>query len=271
MQRIAVVNSKGGVGKTTTVVNLAGALAERGKRVLVLDFDPQASISTVWFAMPPPAPEQTWGDELWRAILERKDLVPLVHQLPAGFDLIPASEELEELNVRSAQKAGRDFLLQRALETLPAERWDYLLIDTPGSFNIFTLMAIAAADLYLAPVEAAAMSIRPVLRLVAAVEEARELLQHRSLRCAGVVACRLPAAGNNPRQILDALREHFGADVFSTVIRHNVHLAEAAAQGAHIGAYMRGSIGAEDYRGLAAELEERVGRQSRPREVAANA
>jgi chromosome partitioning protein len=140
---------------------------------------------------------------------------------------------------------------------LPAERWDYVFIDTPGSFGILALNALAAADYFLVPVEAATLSIEPLVTQFQTIDETREAL-NPALKCAGVLACRLKLGARNPFQILDLLREHFGENVFNAFIRHNVNVAEAPAHKTHVSAYMPSSNGAADYLRVAEEFEARL-------------
>jgi chromosome partitioning protein len=261
VRRVTIANSKGGVGKTTTVVCLAGALVDRGRRVLLIDLDPQASAS-LWLGVP------TDGAALLDALLENEpDLIPLVHQLPDGFDIIPSGLGLTRFEASVAQRPGRDLLVRRALRALP-ERWDYVLVDTPGSFNLLSVSALAAADYYLLPIEAALLSTEPLLAMLQGIDQVVEML-NRDLKCAGVLACRLKSRANNPREILDLLREHVGDRLLTTVIHDNINLAEAPAHRVSIGRYMGRSRGAEDYRELAVELEARLGEGEHPRARAA--
>jgi len=251
MHQIAVVNSKGGVGKTTTTVCLAGALVDMGRRVLLIDLDPQASAS-IWLGAP------SDGSELLEILLDRtSDPIPAIRQLPMGLDLIPGGLLLTQFEPQTAQRAARDSLLRQALKRLPVDRWDYIFIDTPGSFGLFALNALAAADHFLIPVEAATLSLEPLVTLFQTIEETRDAL-NPSLRCAGILACRLKLGARNPFQIVRLLHEHFGEKLFRHYVRHNVNIAEAPAHNTYIAAYMRGSIGAADYRRVAEEFEERV-------------
>lgn len=261
MQSIAVVNSKGGVGKTTTAVCLAGALVDLGRRVLIVDLDPQASAS-IWLGAP------SDGSELLDILLERNsDPVPAIRQLPVGIDLIPGGLLLTQFEPQTAQRPARDSLLRQALKRLPAERWDYVFIDTPGSFGILALNALAAVEHFLIPVEAATLSIEPLVTLFQTIEETRDAL-NPALKCAGVLACRLKLGARNPFQILRLLHEHFGDNLFRHYIRHNVNVAEAPAHNTYIGAYMPTSIGAADYRRIAEEFELRLGAASTDLRVA---
>lgn len=251
MRRIAVVNSKGGVGKTTTTVCLAGALVDMGRRVLLIDLDPQASAS-IWLGTP------SDGSELLEILLERdRDPIPAIRQLPMGLDLIPGGLLLTRFEPQTAQRPARDSLLRQALKRLPAERWDYVFIDTPGSFGLFALNALAAADDFLIPVEAATLSLEPLVTLFQTIDETRDAL-NPALRCAGILACRLKLGARNPFQIIRLLHEHFGDRLFRHYVRHNVNIAEAPAHRTYIAAYMAGSIGAADYRRVAEEFEERL-------------
>jgi chromosome partitioning protein len=262
VQRVAIVNSKGGVGKTTTAICLAGALVDRGRRVLLVDLDPQASAS-VWLGAP------SDGSDLLAALLERdQDPVPVIRQLPMGLDLIPGGLLLTQFDPRTSQRPGRDFLLRHALTRLPADRWDYVFIDTPGSFGILALNALAAADSFLVPVEAATLSIEPLVTQFQTIDETRQAL-NPGLRCAGILACRVNLAARNPLQILDLLHAHFGAEVFRAFIRHNVNLAEAPAHKTYVGAYLRTSNGARDYARLAVEFEGRLAGGAVPGETSA--
>lgn len=163
------MNSNGGVGKTTTAVCLAGALVQRGRRVLLVDLDPQASAS-LWLGVP------DGGGVLLDALLEAEpNLVPLVHQLEEGFDVIPSGLALTRFEAAVAQRPGRDLLVKRALSRLPAQ-WDYILVDTPGAFNLLTVSALAAADYYLLPIEAALLSTEPLLSMLEGIRQVVDML-----------------------------------------------------------------------------------------------
>jgi chromosome partitioning protein len=225
MQRIAIVNSKGGVGKTTTAVCLAGALVDRGRRVLLVDLDPQASAS-VWLGAP------SDGRDFLEAMLQRdRDPIPIIRQLPMGLDLIPGGILLTQFDPQTAQRPGRDLLLRHVLARLPGDRWDYVFIDTPGSFGILALNALAAADYFLVPVEAATLSIEPLVTQFQTIEEARDAL-NPTLKCAGVLPCRLKMGARNPLQILALLRERQSCRSSGTPdTRLSVHALEQRGRG----------------------------------------
>ena len=132
-----------------------------------------------------------------------------------------------------------------------------LFVDTPGSFNLLTVSALAAADYYLLPIEAALLSTEPLLSMLEGIRQVTEML-HPDLKCAGVVACRLKQRANNPREILDLLKGHVGDVLCETIIHDNINVAEAPAHRMSVGRYMDKSRGAEDYRALAAEVEKRL-------------
>ncbi len=142
MKTVAVVNHKGGVGKTTTAVCLSGALVKRGKRILLLDLDPQASASK-WLE----------GDDTGRALvdtlLDDSDLLPLVCQTPSGIDLIPCGVQFAGFDRDAGGEPGGEFFLRQAIERLPADAWDFLLLDCPPSLNLTSVSALVAADVML--------------------------------------------------------------------------------------------------------------------------
>ena len=147
VQTVAVVNHKGGVGKTTTAVCLSGALVEQGKRMLLIDLDPQASASK-WLA------RDDTGRALVETLLDDGDLLPLVCQTPSGIDLIPCGVQFAGFDRDAGGEPGGEFFLRQALERLPADTWDFVLLDCPPSLNLTSVSALVAADVMLVPVEA---------------------------------------------------------------------------------------------------------------------
>ena len=246
MRTVAVAMQKGGSGKTTTTVNLAAALAERGKRVLVVDVDPQAN-ATSWFGVRDP------GKGVFAALCENGSLSDiLVRTGTEGVDLVPSSAWLVGAEKALAGEVGAETLLRRRLRAV-ADSYDAALIDTPPTLGVLTVGALVAADEVLVPVEAHVMALNGLAQLLQTVDAVRERL-NEGLRILGVAACRVDMRTRHSQEVVDELRKRFPAETFRTVIRENVRLAEAPSFGQPVTAYDTRSAGAEDHRALAAEV-----------------
>lgn len=249
MKTLAVTNQKGGSGKTTTAVNLAAALGERGLRVLLVDLDPQASASA-WLGV------KDGGRGLLDVLTANVNLADIVQGTEAeGVDVAPASAWLASAEKTMAGEPGAELVFSKALHRLPAS-WDYLLVDCPPALGLLTVSALAAVDEVLVPVELSPMALAGVARLVETVELVRARLNER-LELAHLVACRVDTRTNLSRDIVAALRQRFGDKVLSAVVRETVRLREAWSYGQPITAYDTNGAGAEDYRAVAAELVKR--------------
>ncbi len=233
MKIVAIVNHKGGVGKTTTAVCLSGALVEQGKRILLLDLDPQASASK-WLE------RDDTGRALVETLLDDGDLLPLVCQTPSGIDLISCGVQFAGFDRDAGGEPGGEFFLRQAIERLPADAWDFLLLDCPPSLNLTSVSALVAADVMLVPVEAKIMTL---------------------------VVCQADLRTNHARDVIHALRTKFGADVCDAIIRENTLLAEAVGFRKPITVYDPKSSGAQDYRQLAVEFAHRVGHTQQRKQV----
>ncbi|MBI4056371.1 MAG: ParA family protein [Elusimicrobia bacterium] len=247
MRTIAILNQKGGSGKTTTAVNLAAALGEQKQRVLVLDLDPAAAASS-WFG----AQDQTRG--LLEVLTEGKNLYDLVKETGfPGIDLIPSSLALSSAEKALTREIGPETLLKRKIAKLPSDRWDYLLLDCPPSLGLLTLNALSAAQEVLIPVEAHVMALSGLVSLLQTVEVVKERL-NPDLSVCGILACRVDHRTNHSKDVVDSLSEKFGPLLYKTKIRENVRLAECPSFGKPITAYAPSSSGTEDYHSLAKEL-----------------
>lgn len=255
MRTIALANQKGGTGKTTTGANLAAALAEKRRRVLLLDMDPQSHLTVHLGAEPsPPGMYEvlmgsvSWDDALRRGVVD-------------GVDLVPASLALAGAEVELAGEVGREVMLRSAISRLDGE-YDYVIIDCAPSLGLLTVNALAAVREVFIPVQVEWMALRGMGQLVETVRVVRERL-NPPLQITGVIPCMYKARRILCAEVLDALRQHFGNSVFKTVIRENIRLAEAPSHGVPITVYDPRSRGAEDYRRLAAEVirQERTLRQ----------
>jgi chromosome partitioning protein len=248
---ITIANYKGGSAKTTTVVNLAAALGAAGKSVLVLDIDPQANAS-MWLGVGNSTPSVV---DLFRGT--RLGFADTVQTSATGVRALHSNPHLMGLERELATEIGAETLLKHALASLGG--FDFVLIDTPPTFGLLTVNALAACTHCLVPVEAHVLALAGVARLVEMLTLIRSRL-NPSLVMAGLVACRVSARSRHNVEVVEKLRERFGADVFTTEIRENVRLAEAPSFAQPIASYAARSRGADDYRALATELLARTGR-----------
>ena len=246
MRVLAVVGQKGGSGKTTTAVCLAGALALEGRRVLVVDLDPQASASS-WLGVS----EQ--GRGLLDVFTGTSPLLDLVRETAtANISLVPACTWLAGIDRLLAHEVGAETILRRRVQELPSDRWDDLLFDTPPTLGLLAVNALAAARQALIPVEAHVLPLHGVVQLMGTVDVVRERL-NPALSVCGIVACRVTRT-RHASEVVQSLRQRFGELVFQTVIRESVRVAECPSFGQPITGYAPKSPGACDYQALAAEV-----------------
>jgi chromosome partitioning protein len=253
-QTIACANQKGGVGKTTTVVNLATALALAGRRVLVVDLDPQGN-ATSGFGIDRAALDGT----LYEVLLEGRDLASVISPTAvAGCDLAPASVALAGAELELAATPQRERRLVRTLSTV-AERYDEILLDCPPSLGLLTVNALTAATSVLIPTQCEYYALEGLSQLIATLNLVRDNL-NPSLAIKGVVLTMFDARTNLSADVASEVRGHFGSAVFDTVIPRSVRLSEAPSFGLPIALYRADSRGAEAYAALAEELLRRDGR-----------
>jgi chromosome partitioning protein len=247
MRIIAIANQKGGSGKTTTSVNLAAALGEKGRRILLLDLDPQHS-ATAWFGV------NNAGKGVLGLFTDDGNLPDFIQEGRApGVDLVPSSAWLVGVEKILAGEVGAETILRRHLGRLAADRWDYILMDCPPTLGILTINALAAAQELLVPVEAHVMALSGLAQLLKTVEVVKERL-NPNLRISGILACRVDFRTRHAREVVEQLRAHSGPLVCRTMIRENVRLAECPSFGQPITQYDSKSAGAADYQALADEI-----------------
>ena len=246
---IAIVNQKGGVGKTTTCVNLAAALKEEGARVLVCDFDPQAN-ATSGFGVD----KTTASPNIYDVLINGADVKRAVVETPYG-DLIPANKALAGATVEMIAIDRREYLLKSALDQL-AGRYDYILIDCPPSLELLTLDSLCAADTVLVPVQCEYYALEGLSDLLSTIRIVKRSL-NPSIALEGVVLTMYDGRTNLSMQVAEEVKRHFPGQVYATVIPRNVRLAEAPSYGKPVTAYDSLSRGAEAYQELAREVMEK--------------
>lgn len=247
MRKIAIINQKGGSGKTTTTVNLAASLAEKKRKVLVIDLDPQASTSQ-WFGV------TVVEKGLLSVFTENISLSSVIASTETpGIALIPSSSWLIGLEKALANEVGAETILKQKLQSLNTAEWDYILIDCPPALGILTINALTACDEVIVPVEARIMAVNGLVQLLQTVDVVRHRL-NSSLRISGIVPCRVDSRTRHSKEVVDELRKNFSELVYKTAIRENVRLSEAPSFGKPITQYDPKSNGSIDYKALAQEV-----------------
>jgi chromosome partitioning protein len=247
---IAIANQKGGVGKTTTAVNLAAALAATPRRVLLVDLDPQGNAT-----MASGVDKRELGDSACEVLLGECPAASAVVKSPEGFDLLPGNIDLTAAEIRLMDEAGREQRLKTALAPL-RENYDYLIIDCPPSLSLLTLNALAAADGVIVPMQCEYFALEGLSSLVDTINALKAKL-NPALEIEGIVRTMFDVRNNLANAVSGELTRHFGDKVFRSIIPRNVRLAEAPSHGQSIVGYDRASRGGIAYLGLAGEIVRR--------------
>jgi len=246
MRIIAIVNQKGGVAKSTSTLSISAGLANAGRRVLMVDLDPQSSL-TYSLGIQAHDLELTIYN-LLNKTAKHNDVIIAKN----NYGIIPASlEHLADADIEFATVPGREFLLKEALE--PLTDYDYILLDCPPSLGLLTLNALTTAAEVFIPVHAEFLSIQGMAKLMETVNLVKKRL-NKTLEVTGVFCTKFSNRKTLNREIYNSLKEHFGSKLFTSCIRDNVSIAEASSFGKDIFDYKGDSAGAEDYKGLVDEI-----------------
>jgi chromosome partitioning protein len=243
---ISISNHKGGVGKTTSTINIGAGLNKLGKKVLLIDLDPQANLS------------QSLGlinqdKNIYGALKGEYQLMPIV--VLKGLDIIPSTLDLSGAEIELSSEAAREYILKELIEEVRS-KYDFIIIDSPPSLGLLTINAFTAADEIIIPLQAQFLAMQGLAKLGEVVDKIKKRL-NKSLKISGVFITQYDSRKVLNRDVNETINEHFKSEVFKTKIRDNIALAEAPAQGLDIFRYNAKSNGAEDYLALAKEIIKR--------------
>lgn len=248
----AITNQKGGVGKTTTAINLPASLVAMKRRVLVVDLDPQGNAT-----MGSGIDKGELEASVYDAITGQVDCPDVIVKTPeAGYDLLPANGDLTAAEVELMQMKMKEHRLQYALAEVK-RHYDYIFIDCPPSLNMLTVNALAAAEQVLIPMQCEYYALEGLAALMNTIEQIQKVV-NPSLVIGGLLRTMYDPRNSLTNDVSDQLKQHFGDQVFSSVIPRNVRLAEAPSYGLPVLQYDRNSKGALAYLALAGELVRRV-------------
>lgn len=248
---IAVANQKGGVGKTTTAINLSSALAAAGKKVLVVDADQQGNTTSGLGLNKNEIEETLYNMLLGEVTLEEIKQATCIK----GLELIPANISLTGAEIELVGKENREYILKEQLDKIKND-YDFIIIDCPPSLNVITINALSAADTVLVPIQCEYFALEGLEQLIHTINLVKKRL-NRKLEIEGIVFTMFDARTNLSLQVVDEVKRSLGKDVYRTIIPRNVRLGEAPSHGLPIDLYDPKSKGAESYALLAEEVMEK--------------
>ena len=246
---ISMCNQKGGVGKTTTTINLGAALVELGHKVLLVDFDPQGSLSVGLGVNP-----HTLERSVYNLLLSREYMADEVIQPTSveGMDILPSNIDLSAAEVQLVSEVAREQTLSRLLEPLRGE-YDFILVDCAPSLGLLTINALTASDYVIMPLECEFFALRGIALLTDTISKVSDRL-NPNLKILGILGTMYDGRTLHSREVLERVVQAFGDDVFHTVIRRTVKFPETTVAGEPITTYASASKGADAYRMLAREV-----------------
>ncbi len=244
---ISLLNHKGGVGKTTSAINIGAGLVELDKKVLLVDLDPQANLT---LALGVPRHPVT----IYESIRGESALVP--YNVKEGLDIVISTLDLSGAEMELINEAGREFILRELFAPL-RDQYDYIIIDCPPSLGLLTLNALTSSDLVYIPLQTEFLAMQGLAKIKQIFSKVR-LRLNKKLEIGGVIATMYDSRKVLNRDVVETIKKYFGETVFNTLIRDNVALAEAPAQRKDIFAYSPNSTGAVDYLELCKEILERT-------------
>lgn len=246
---IAIANQKGGVAKTTTAVNLSASLAMSGQKVLLIDLDPQGNASTGVGIEP-----ENRINTIYQVLINNLDICESIHNSKIqNLDIIPSDINLSAAEVEILEFDKKEFILKKALEDLPENKYDFIIIDCPPSLGQLTINALSAANAILIPMQCEFYALEGLSHLLKSIELIQENL-NRGLKIFGVVLSMYDKRNRLTEQVADDVRACLGDLVFDTVIPRNVRISEAPSHGVPVLVYDSSCIGSKAYHELAREI-----------------
>ena len=240
---ISISNHKGGVGKTTSAINIGAGLNKLKKKVLLIDLDPQANLSQSLGVI---EPERT----IYGAIRGEYSLQPI--EILKGLDLIPSTLDLSGAEIEMSGEAGREYILKELIDPI-RDSYDFIIIDSPPSLGLLTINSFTASDEILIPLQAQYLALQGLTKLIEVIDKIKKRL-NKELRVGGVFITQFDSRKVLNRDVVATIEAHFKDEVFKTKVRDNIALAEAPANGLDIFRYSPKSYGAEDYLSLCKEM-----------------